>query len=229
MAKLAEDAERYNDMVAYMKRVVELSNGALEVDERNLLSVAYKNLMSNRRSAVRHIADMRDNHEPGKDKENMEAYEQHVCNELYDLIKQVREVIAPMQNVPDLDAESYVFFKKMEGDYNRYGAENNGEYIEPAKEAYADAEKMAESLDSTNPIRLGLTLNHSVFFYEICEQKDKAIKLAKESFDAAINKLDCLSEQHYKDSTLIMQLLKDNLTLWDSADGDEEVMIEDVE
>ena len=82
-------------------------------------------------------------------------------------------------------------------------------------EAYKEAEKTAnESLPSTHPIRLGLALNFSVFYYEICNEQDKACALAKKAFDLAIGDLDTTSEESYKDSTLIMQLLRDNLTLW---------------
>ena len=65
-------------------------------------------------------------------------------------------------------------------------------------------------------IRLGLALNFSVFYYEILNSPERACRLAKAAFDDAIAELDTLSEESYKDSTLIMQLLRDNLTLWTS-------------
>ena len=74
-------------------------------------------------------------------------------------------------------------------------------------------------LAPTHPIRLGLALNFSVFYYEIMGQPDQACELAKNAFDDAIAELDTLNEESYKDSTLIMQLLRDNLTLWTSEDG----------
>lgn len=64
--------------------------------------------------------------------------------------------------------------------------------------------------------RLGLALNFSVFYFEILNAPDRACRLAKAAFDDAIAELDTLSEESYKDSTLIMQLLRDNLTLWTS-------------
>ena len=73
----------------------------------------------------------------------------------------------------------------------------------------------------THPIRLGLALNFSVFYYEILNSPDRACHLAKQAFDDAIAELDSLSEESYRDSTLIMQLLRDNLTLWTSSDGGE--------
>lgn len=50
---------------------------------------------------------------------------------------------------------------------------------------------------------------------------DRACHLAKQAFDDAIAELDSLSEESYRDSTLIMQLLRDNLTLWTSSDNAE--------
>ena len=55
-----------------------------------------------------------------------------------------------------------------------------------------------------------------MFYYEILNSPDRACHLAKQAFDDAIAELDTLSEESYKDSTLIMQLLRDNLTLWTS-------------
>ena len=82
----------------------------------------------------------------------------------------------------------------------------------------------------TNPIRLGLALNYSVFFYEILSQPQDACTLAKHAFDDAISELDSLKEEQYKDATLIMQLIRDNLTLWTSDEqGDEKEVEEDVD
>ena len=77
-------------------------------------------------------------------------------------------------------------------------------------------------MKATHPIRLGLALNYSVFYYEIVGSPHLACKLAKNAFDSAIAELDSLEEDEYRDSAAIMQLLRDNLTLWttDMKDGD---------
>jgi 14-3-3 protein epsilon len=106
------------------------------------------------------------------------------------------------------------------GDYHRYLAEFAiGEKRTASSDASLEAYKAASSIATvelapTHPIRLGLALNFSVFYYEILNAPDKACQLAKQAFDDAIAELDTLSEESYKDSTLIMQLLRDNLTLW---------------
>merc|ERR1712014_482512 len=91
-----------------------------------------------------------------------------------------------------------------------------------AKDAYEEAQKVAEKdLAVTHPIRLGLALNYSVFQYEVLSQPEEACKMARTAFEDAIAELDNVAEDSYKDSTLIMQLLRDNLTLWTSdQEGD---------
>merc|ERR1712029_1088778 len=86
-----------------------------------------------------------------------------------------------------------------------------------AEDAYEEAQKVAEKdLVVTHSIRLGLALNFSVFQYEVLQQPDEACKMARTAFEDAIAELDNVAEDSYRDSTLIMQLLRDNLTLWTS-------------
>jgi len=61
-------------------------------------------------------------------------------------------------------------------------------------------------------------LNASVCFYEIFKDKTRACHLAKTAFDDAILHLDEIDEDLYRDSTLIMQIIRDNLTLWNVKD-----------
>merc|ERR1712014_166142 len=118
--------------------------------------------------------------------------------------------------------ESKVFYQKMKADYYRYIAEfSDGDAkskaAESARLAYEEAHKVAEKdLAVTHPIRLGLALNYSVFQYEVLQNPDEACKMARTAFEDAIAELDNVQEDSYKDSTLIMQLLRDNLTLWTS-------------
>lgn len=116
----------------------------------------------------------------------------------------------------------YLFCRK--GDFHRYLAEftTGPEKEKAADEARAEYKAASDlvfndsNFPPSHPIRLGMALSYSVFYYEILNEKDQAMKLAKSAFDDAMSELDSLSEESYKDSTLIMQLLRDNLTLWTS-------------
>ena len=84
-------------------------------------------------------------------------------------------------------------------------------------EAYNSASEIANTeLKTTHPIRLGLALNFSVFHYETLNDPAKACNLAKSAFDDAIADIEHIDDDQYKDSTTIMQLIRDNLTLWTS-------------
>ncbi|KAI8987417.1 14-3-3 family protein epsilon [Mycotypha africana] len=223
MAKIAEQAERYDEMVNYMKDVVHLKVD-LSVEERNLLSVAYKNVIGARRASWRIVSSIEQKEEnKGHEAqvEKIKAYRNKIEQELYDVCNDILALLKDYL-IPSAEAgEAKVFYYKMQGDYHRYIAEYaTGDArkasADAAHEAYKKASEIAAELATTHPIRLGLALNFSVFYYEILNQPNKACELAKQAFDDAIAELDTLSEESYKDSTLIMQLLRDNLTLWTS-------------
>jgi len=243
-AKLAEQAERYEDMTSEMKAFVK-AKSKLNSEERNLLSVAFKNLVGTRRTSWRILSSI-EQKELTKDENKAKfckEYRQKVEEELkatcHEVINLLIDCLIPGvdKEIPgeskDKDKEkeqneSKIFYMKMKGDYYRYLCEvsEDPNYKEKSQQAYADATSVAEALPVTSPIRLGLALNYSVFLYEILKNPEKACTLAKDAFDKAIAGLDALEESQYKDSTLIMQLLRDNLTLWtseqDANQGDEE-------
>jgi len=227
-AKLAEQAERYDDMAASMRRVTELGN-ELSNEERNLLSVAYKNVVGARRSSWRVISSIETKTEASEKKQTMaKEYRTKIEGELKDICKDVLTLLQEHLITKASNPESKVFYLKMKGDYFRYLAEVAGtekkEDVDNSQQAYQDAFDIAKGqMQPTHPIRLGLALNFSVFYYEILNSPDQACHLAKQAFDDAIAELDTLNEDSYKDSTLIMQLLRDNLTLWTSdATGEDQ-------
>jgi len=248
LARTAEAAERYDDMCKCMSELVSVCKAkelGMSVDERNLLSVAYKNVIGARRASWRTLnAESQDEKNSTlieHYKTQVEAELKQICNNVLALLKDSlinNEKIKEINNAPPEDTspttsdsktsnnpegEAQVFYLKMAGDYYRYLAEavTDQEHEKQAADYYKQAFELSEKvLEPTHPIRLGLALNYSVCFYEILKDKKKACQLAKDAFDEAISKLDKLEEADYKDSTLIMQLLRDNLTLWTSTDED---------
>ena len=222
-AKISESIERYDDMVRSMKKVAQC-DVELSVEERNLLSVSYKNVIGSRRASWRIISSIEQKEEYKGNSKNVQIiqeYRKTIEKELENLCGDILFLLDNHLIKVSSTTESKVFFLKMKGDYYRYLAEFStdetlSKVSENSASSYEEASKIAQELVSTNPIRLGLALNYSVFQYEILHKPAGAISLAKEAFDAAIAEIDSLSEEEYKDSTLIMQLLRDNLTLWTS-------------
>jgi len=197
----------------------------LTVEERNLLSVAYKNVIGARRASWRIICSIEQKEESKGNEHHVsriKEYRAKVDHELSQICSDILGVLDEHLIPTATSGESKVFYYKMKGDYHRYLAEfatgnNRKDAAENSLLAYKAASDIASTdLPPTHPIRLGLALNFSVFYYEILNSPDRACQLAKQAFDDAIAELDTLSEDSYKDSTLIMQLLRDNLTLWTS-------------
>jgi len=224
-ARIAEAAERYTDMCEFLSKLVEIKctkKDTLNVDERNLLSVAYKNVVGTKRQSWRMLTQGNFQDLP---KDVLDSYKaivekelETICGEVIALLVKTTAVSRDNQET-DKAKEDLVFYLKMSGDYYRYLSEfkPSDTNHEQAKKFYEEATEVAsESLAETHPTRLGLALNYSVCCYEILDKKEDACDIAKKAFDSAIEKLDTLNDSSYKDSTLIMQLLRDNLTLWTS-------------
>merc|ERR1712226_978744 len=197
----------------------------LSVEERNLLSVAYKNAVGSRRAAWRIITSVEQKEKTKGDEEQAKHAKEYCAKVETELQSICDKILALLDGnlIPKASSgESKVFYQKMKADYYRYIAEftdgdKKSAAANNAKLAYEEAQKVAEKdLAVTHPIRLGLALNFSVFQYEVLQQPDEACKMARTAFEDAIAELDNVAEDSYKDSTLIMQLLRDNLTLWTS-------------
>ncbi|CAN0889979.1 14-3-3 protein 7 [Linum grandiflorum] len=240
LARLAEQAERYDEMVEAMKNVAKLGL-ELTLEERNLVSVGYKNVIGTRRASWRILSSLEQKEESRGNEHNVERikeYRQRVENELARICNDILSVIDQHLIPCAKSGESTVFYYKMKGDYYRYLAEfksddDRKEAADQSLKAYEAASSTAAAdMAPTHPIRLGLALNFSVFYYEILNSPERACHLAKKAFDEAIAELDNLNEESYKDSTLIMQLLRDNLSLWTTdlqEEGGEESKVDEIE
>ncbi|KAJ9269719.1 hypothetical protein DTO027B5_7744 [Paecilomyces variotii] len=125
LARLCEQAERYDEMVTYMKEVANIG-GELTVDERNLLSVAYKNVVGTRRASWRIISSIEQKEESKGSEQHVtiiREYRQKIETELEKVCQDVLDVL-DQSLIPKAESgESKVFYHKMKGDYHRYLAE----------------------------------------------------------------------------------------------------------
>ena len=127
--------------------------------------------------------------------------------------------------------ETKAFFLKMIGDYYRYVAEcadetKINEVKEGAKDNYEKAQAASATLNACNPIRLGLALNFSVFQYEVMNNHKSACELGEQALSEALEKIDDVDEETFRDAKSIIELLKENLSLW--KEEEEQNAVEDL-
>ena len=114
-AKLAEQAERYDEMADYMKAVGD-DGAELSVEERNLLSVAYKNTVGSRRAAWRIISSVEQKEKSkGNDTQAGYAHDYRVKveNELQKICDTILKLLDKGLIPKAAQAESKVFYQKM--------------------------------------------------------------------------------------------------------------------
>lgn len=224
LAMLAEQCNRFEEMSEYLEELLKAREKDINSDERNLLSIAYKNSVSSRRTALRTIMA----YEMKERKKETSAFLPYILEYRKkveeELTKMCNNVISTIDNhllKKAEDAEARVFYLKMKGDYNRYIAEYaQGTLKETVSQgalnAYQQASNISkESLNAIHPISLGLALNFSVFYYEVMTDHETACKIAKETLDYANSVPDINEEDEtQKDAYQIINLLRENLEMW---------------
>jgi len=234
LAQLAEQAEQYADGLGFILNIVP-SETDLTDEEFRLLKVFSKNSIGTLRGAFRALS--RENHKA----ELREVGSDHVLliKEYTEVVKArlVRLVLETMAPLLELQLSktaidnhpARVNLLKMIADYYRYLAElttsGESEYTPTSEQHYIRAQEQAlQFLHVADPTRLGLALNYSVFLYEIKQMPEAAGALAKNTYDQAREFLEDDSDANYKDAiykdaTAIMQLIRDNVALWNPTEN----------
>lgn len=227
-AKVCVEAGRSEETLDYMEKIIKSKNSDLTEEERNLVSVASKNCVSTKRAAWRSIYGIE-----VREKANNSKYQHLVSDLKIKLERELHQACDRMLTYIDQyliknssTPESKVFYLKLKGDYYRYIAEfslddSHESIAKCSLNAYQEATEAAKSLKSNNPIKLGLALNYSVFYYEVLNNPLEAINIANTAFNDGITNLENIVENQYKDATNILQLLKENINMW-SGDLQEE-------
>jgi 14-3-3 protein epsilon len=228
LSKLYERAEKFEETVKWIKKFIEL-DADLNEEERNIFATGYKNVISSKRASWRMIT-LLEKKEKKKNsnlayvqslKEVRVTVEAEIKKISDDIISVVDKLLIPV-NLQGDDKEGLVFYLKLKGDYYRYKAEITADSefekaIFEADKAYQQAYEVSEDeLPISSPTRLGLILNLSVFYYEIAGQKEEACEIAKAGFEESMKVLEDLEKSKAKDAILIIQILKENLILWNN-------------
>jgi len=222
LAKYAERADRFDEMKDFMASRVKTGR-ELDYEERDMFSAAFKSALSGRRQAVRVAMAFENSDQRNAEQANLAAgYRTKVEAELTEVCSLCIDLISNYLLPQPGPADGKVFYLKMMGDYYRYMAEfaepmKKQEIAQKALEFYSTGAQEALALSPTNPTRLGLALNFSVFLHEVAGQTQEAINQANAAFQAACANAAELATQETRDeASLTMTLLQDNLTLWQS-------------
>jgi 14-3-3 protein epsilon len=222
IAQVLDQTNRNEEMVSLMKRVVDL-NPVLSTDERNLLSVAYKNIVTIHRSGLRILSAVGD-HDDGTATPwriaQIAGIRERISSELkaacLDLINMVGGTLIPACS----DDESRMFFEKLRADYYRYMCEATSgddltEITIQARKSYEDAIEIAKgALPPASPGYLGLVLDYTVFLFEVVRNRAEAIELAQKTYSECSSLVDSNSEEIYSEATILLQILREKITNW---------------
>ncbi|KAL6201840.1 hypothetical protein ACLB2K_025552 [Fragaria x ananassa] len=216
-ARLAKEAERYDEVVEAMKKVLNLDvEIELSPEERNLLCVGHKNVVDALRLSWRALSSEELKEEAQGNKfyvEQLKKYRQKVASEISTICGDILKIVDGL--IPRaLDGESNAHYHKMKGDYYRYLAElkvgdEKQKAAAKSKEAYETATTVARAeLPPTNHIRLGVALNFSTFYRQILNIPATAFWVAKIAFDEGVAEINgkLSSEQYLNCLSLLMQI-----------------------
>eukprot|EP01121_Diplochlamys_sp_Union-15-3_P019965 TRINITY_DN7648_c0_g1_i1.p1 TRINITY_DN7648_c0_g1~~TRINITY_DN7648_c0_g1_i1.p1 ORF type:complete len:255 (+),score=40.80 TRINITY_DN7648_c0_g1_i1:107-766(+) len=210
-----------------MKSVVKMDK-ELSPKERNLFSISIKTVLFSLRNAWGVLTNLEFKNKPESNSKSLQIreYREKIEKELLSICDDVVTIIENHLLKHAASIESKIFYLKMKGDHLRYMVEfSTGELrkevTNKALASYKTAFEYFKYVSPTNPIRLVLVLNYSVFLYEVSNNLTEAVLLATQAFNEAMEGLDGLSEESYKDTTLILQSLRDYITLWTSYEGGE--------
>ena len=222
LAQVAEEAERYEDASKYMEDLIKKKKDDLTKEEKNIFYNSNKYIINSKRCSLRstHLIEE-------KEKKHSSQYIPIVTNfknilesEIIDVCKNIINLINNYLLKKTITDESKIFYLKMKGDYCRYLCEiinsnENQNYIDESEKSYKEANDLAQNLPWTNSVRLGLSLNYSVFYYEIKKNVNQAIKIGKEAIKGAKKQNDKIKEDEDKDALLTLQTLKENILIWE--------------
>ncbi|OHT15880.1 14-3-3 protein [Tritrichomonas foetus] len=220
-AKTSFEAKRYNDCIRFFNELVK-EQPRISKEQRELMANAYKRSIGPQRNALLIINEEIESYKQKANPDivdSLTTYQKLIIDEIAKNCNHFLELIDTTLLPVVTDAQSIVFYNKLKGDYYRYlselGYHEDDGNIGRARASYEAAMKAAsEDVKMADPIYLGLILNFCVFQYEILNMGDDAIDRADASFNEAVRYLEELDEKEYVESTMLLQLLRDNIAIW---------------
>ena len=229
LSKLYTKAELYKEVINFIKEFIKL-NPKIEKEECDIISTGFKNMISDKRTSWFTLSSME--HKEKKKKRNtvkeIKEIKNHIENEIRETCKELQDLIDKELLPKNEEDEILVFLYKLKADYFRYICEfaEGNEYQDnliKAEEYYKKAYEIADKkLPIINCNRVSVALNYAIFLYETKKDKKSGFDIAQNTFKESMKFIDDLEKPKYRDTLLIIQLLKENIIFWNSEMGDEE-------
>jgi len=217
MAILSEICNRSDDMRLHMRKYIESVKSDLNDWQRDLFSICYKETMMKRRKAIK-VLQHTFTVSP-EDEHLTVQYENTIFNEMLEIQEEVVDLIEKKLEVLCADMMGKAFYTKMKADYYRYIAEVARGDIRPtyatkSKELYLKAMDLVKG-DEMTVLHVGLTLNYSVFLYEVMFDVKSACKMAEQALKTAVTCCKDSNDEKAKDYLQeLISLLTDNVNIW---------------
>ena len=222
LAYVALVAERYEDASKCLEDLIKKKKEDLTKEEKNIFYNSNKYIINSKRCSLRstNLIEEREKKHSSQYIPIATNFKNILESEITEICKNIINLINNYLLKKIIVEESKVFYLKMKGDYCRYLCEilnsnENQNYIEECEKSYREANDLAQNFPWTNPVRLGLSLNYSVFYYDIKKNVNQAIKVAKEAIKGAKKQFDKIKEEEDKDTALTLQTLKENVLIWE--------------
>ena len=229
LSKLYTKAELYKEVINFIKEFIKL-NPKLEKEECDIISTGFKNMISEKRSSWFTLQSM-ERKEKKKKKNTIKEKKEiknHIENEIRETCKELQDLVDKELLPKNEEDEVLVFLYKLKADYFRYICEfaEGNELLDnliKAEEFYKKAYEIADKkLPIINCNRVSVALNYAIFLYETKKDKKNGFDIAQNTFKESMKFIEDLERPKYRDTLLIIQLLKENIIFWNSEMGEEE-------
>ena len=229
LSKLYTKAELYKEVINFIKEFIKL-NPKIEKEECDIISTGFKNMISEKRSSWFTLQSM-ERKEKKKKKNTLKEIKEiknHIENEIRETCKELQDLVDKELLPKNEEDEVLVFLYKLKADYFRYICEfaEGNELLDnliKAEEFYKKAYEIADKkLPIINCNRVSVALNYAIFLYETKKDKKNGFDIAQNTFKESMKFIEDLEKPKYRDTLLIIQLLKENIIFWNSEMGEEE-------
>ncbi|EAY08009.1 14-3-3 protein [Trichomonas vaginalis G3] len=221
LIEILDSTSRHDDMIKQMKRIIELEP-KLSTEERNFLSVSYKNVTDVRRNSLNEISQylatdalQHPNAIPYLQKTRAQIADE-LKNYCTDLISLVDEKLLPSCS----DEKSRLFYIRLKADYYRYlceavEGEEREKSVISAQTLYNEAiEITKKEYPRYSPTYLGLFLNYSVFLHETLHAKAEALQTAMEISSLPTDEIEQNDEAASIEARTILNQNLENIGVW---------------